>query len=147
MEESLVDRAIHMMMHTDRMHRHLIEERVRDIGLHRTAHMMLMHLSRVKNSPSQRELADHFSITPAAVTGILKNLERDGYITRNAGRDTRFNEIALTEKGRETVVRSRRLFHDVDQAMFSDFTEAELETYIHALEKIQSSLNARKEQQ
>ncbi len=145
MKDSLVDRAIHMMMHTDRTHRHLIDERVRDIGLHRTAHMLLMHLSRVKNSPSQRELAERFSITPAAVTGHLKNLERDGYITRTTGRDTRFKEITLTEKGHNTVIRSRELFHEVDQAMFQDFTEGELQVYIRALEKIQLSLSAREE--
>ena len=146
MEQSLIDRAVRMMMHTDRMHRHAIEQRVGDIGLHRTAHMMLMHLAKTETKPSQRELADHFSITPAAVTGILKHLERDGYITRTVGRDTRFHEIAITDKGRDVVKKSRELFYEVDCEMFSGFTDEEIEVYILALTKIQANLNGRKEQ-
>lgn len=146
MKQTLIDNAVRMMMHTDRMHRHAIEERVGEIGLHRTAHMMLMHLAKTESKPSQRELADHFSITPAAVTGILKHLERDGYITRSIGRDTRFHEIAITDKGREVVKKSRELFYEVDREMFSGFSEAEVEAYILVLEKIQENLNLRREQ-
>ncbi len=146
MEQRLVDRAVRMMVHTDRMHRHAIEECMGDIGLHRTAHMMLMHLAKTEDRPSQRELADHFLITPAAVTGILKHLERDGYITRTTGRDTRFHEIAITDKGRELVTKSRELFYEVDSQMFLGFSEEEVEAYILALTKIQDNLNGRKEQ-
>ena len=145
MEQVLLEKAIKMMMRTDRMHRSLIEDGVKDIGLHRTAHMILMTLAREKKCPSQKELAERFSITPAAVTGILKNLERDGYIKREAGRDTRYNEIFITERGREVVEASRKKFREVDSSMFSGFSDEELREYIVMLEKIQANMERKRE--
>ena len=145
MEQALLESAIRMMMRTDRMHRGLIEDGVKDIGLHRTAHMILMTLAREKKCPSQKELAERFSITPAAVTGILKNLERDGYIIREVGRDTRYNEISITERGREVVEISRKKFREVDSSMFSGFSDEELRQYIAMLEKIQANMDKKME--
>ena len=142
---ALLDRAIQMMMRTDRTHHRLIEERVRSLGLHRTSHMMLMHLSRNEDSPSQRELAEHFCITPAAVTGILNNLERDGFIRRCSGKDSRTNEIVITKEGRAIVDRSRALFSEVDVEMFDGLTEEELLAYIATLEKILANMERTKE--
>ena len=128
------------MMHTDRMHRTLLDECAKSIGLHRTAHMILMCLARMDKSPSQKELAEKHDITPAAVTGILKSLECDGYIERHAGQDTRYNEISITEKGREVVAHSREFFRSVDTALFAGFTDGELEAYISMLTKIQENM-------
>ena len=145
MEHSLIDSAVKVTLRVNRCHRQLIEERVRDIGFHRTAHMTLMHLARTDKSPSQKELAERFSITPAAVTGILKNLERDGYITRSAGKDSRVNEISITSLGREVVERSREAFFDVDRAMFDGLTESEIETFLSIMERIEKNLIRKKE--
>lgn len=145
MDNSLLESAIKLTLSTNRRHRHLIDERVREIGFHRTAHMTLMHLARNDKSPSQRELAERFSITPAAVTGILKKLERDGYITRSAGKDTRFNEIAITPLGREVVERSKEAFGCVDRAMFEGFSDDDLKSYIAFLERIENNMKSKKE--
>jgi len=146
MEKSLLEKAIGMMMRTDRMHRCLIEKSVRDIGMHRTAHMILMHIDREKHCPSQREIAEKFSITPAAATGILKNLEKEGYILRTIGKDTRYNEVSITEKGREVVERSKEVFYSVDASMFRGFSDGELQSYIEMLAKIQKNMEERKEE-
>ncbi len=140
MEKTLVEEAIRAMMHTDRMHRHMIDEEMGSIGIHRTAHMMLMHLARNEKIPSQREMAEHFGITPAAVTGTLQNLERGGYITRNAGKDNRYNEISITEEGREVVARSREIFRRIDGGMFRGIGEEELKAYIAVLERVQNNM-------
>ena len=102
--------------------------------------MMLMHLARREKCPSQRELAREFGITPAAVTGILKNLERDGYITREAGRDTRYNEITITERGRTVVEESRLGFRRTDEAIFAGFSDEDLEKYVEILERMQENM-------
>ena len=140
MEQVLLEKAIKMMMRTDRMHRRLIDECAGDTGLHRTSHMMLMHLARRECCMSQKELAEHFSITPAAVTGVLKNLERDGYIVRAVGKDTRYNEISITERGREVVEASRRKFREADASLFVGFSDSELEAYIRMLERMQENM-------
>jgi len=90
MLESKLAEAVEMMIRTDRMHKCLLDSRRRDIGIHHTQHRILMRLARCGNLPSQKELAEHLDITPAAVTGALKKLERDGYVLRNMGKDNRF---------------------------------------------------------
>lgn len=140
MDTKLLDEAIRSNLRVNRMHRHMIEAQVRDIGFHRTAHMTLMHLAKNEKIPSQRELAERFSITPAAVTGILKKLERDGYITRTQGQDGRYNEIYITELGRAVVERSREAFGTIDRTMFDGFTDEELELYISMTNRIEENL-------
>ena len=45
--------AVDMMIRTDHMHRAMIDSRVREIGVHRTQHRILMHLARHGRLPSQ----------------------------------------------------------------------------------------------
>ena len=133
-------RAVEMMMKTHHMHRSLIDSRVHEIGVHRTQHRILMHLARHEHLPSQKELAEHLDITPAAVTLALKKIERDGYIERTLGQDNRFNELRITEKGRDIVKRTRKLFSEADLSMFEGFSDAELSTYLLCLEKMQANM-------
>ena len=101
-----------------------------------------MHLARREHLPSQKELAAHLDITPAAVTGALKKIERDGYIERTLGQDNRFNELRITEKGRDLVKLTRRLFSEADMSVFEGFSEEELSTYVAFLEKMQENMRA-----
>ena len=140
MTESKLSRAIEMMIKTDHMHKALIDTRVKTLGIHRTQHRILMHLARHDKLPSQKELAEHLDVTPAAVTGALKKIEADGYVERTLGHDNRYNELRITEKGRELVKKTRRLFCEVDSSMFEGFTDDELDTYISCLEKLQGNI-------
>lgn len=140
MLDSKLSRAIDMMIKTDHMHRAMIDSRVGSLGIHRTQHRILMHLARYESLPSQKELADHLDVTPAAVTCALKKIEQDGYVERTLGQDNRYNELRITEKGRELVVKTKRLFCEINSSMFEGFDESELDMYIGCLEKIQSNM-------
>ncbi len=140
MQNTKLGEAVDMMIRTDRMHKCLIDSKVRGIGIHRTQHKILMHLARRGTLQSQKELADHLDITPAAVTGALKKIESDGYIERTLGKDTRFNEIKITEKGRELVSKTREIFAETDRSLFEGFSPEELDGYIKALEKMQNNM-------
>ena len=140
MIDTKLSRAVDMMIRTDRMHKSMIDYRVKEIGIHRTQHRILMHLARCDKLPSQKELAERLDITPAAVTGALKKIERSGYIERTLGHDNRYNEIKITPKGRALVDRTRELFSEADISMFEGFTESELDTYIACLEKLQANI-------
>ena len=115
------------MIHTDRMHKQLLDSKVSAIGIHRTHHIILMHIARNSKLASQKSLADHIGITPAAVTGALKKLEADGYIKRVHGSDNRYNEIEITEEGKRIVEESRSLFLSIDMSLFDGFSEEELD--------------------
>lgn len=79
-------------------------------------------------------------ITPAAVTGALKKLENDGYISRTLGHDNRFNELEITEKGREVVEMSEKIFISTDKSLFDGFSDDELDIYIRCQEKIKENI-------
>lgn len=140
MSESKLSRAINMMIKTDHMHRTLIDSRVHTLGIHRTQHRILMHLARYEKIPSQKELAEHLDITPAAVTFALKKIEKDGYVKRTLGHDNRFMEPHITEKGRALVDETRQLFSETDASIFEGFSDEELDIYISCLEKLQANI-------
>ena len=145
MDEVRLRQAVDGMIRTDRMHRAAIDSQVKIIGIHRTQHRILMYLARAERIPSQKELAEHLDITPAAVTGALKQIEKDGYIKRTLGHDNRYNEITITEKGRAVVERTRELFSVIDRSLFDGFTDEELEGYISCLQKIRDNIKKQQE--
>ena len=131
------------MIKTDRMHKHLLESEVSKIGLHRTQHRILMHIARHGKLLSQKSLAEHIGITPAAVTGLLKKLEQDGYIERVQGDDNRYNEVKVTELGKRVVEDSFKMFSQLDTSLFEGFSDSELDGYIRCLTKIQENIRKR----
>ena len=143
--EAMVQKAIFTSITTDKMHRKAIEKWATDAGMHRSQHRMLMYLSRCESTPSQKDLALHFDISPAAVAGTLKKLEADGYIERgkcSERADSRFNEIKITERGREATIQSRKYFRHVDMAALRGFSDEEIEMFIGFLTRIQDNLKS-----
>ena len=133
-------RLASLMLHTNRMHRLLIDEKVKNSGFKRTSLITLLILSKENKIDSQKLIADKLDITPAAVTGILKKLESDGYITRSLGNDNRFNEIEITELGRKTVEVYKEMFNSTDMSLFEGFSPEELDVYINCLVKLSNNL-------
>ena len=140
MTETKLSRAIEMMIKTNHLHKALIETKAGTLGIHRTQHRILMHLAMHNQLPSQKELAEHLNVTPAAITGALKKIEADGYVERTLGHDNRYNELRITDKGRELVKKTRVLFCEVDSSLFDGFSEEELNSYVKSLEKIQANI-------
>lgn len=140
MSETRLSRATELMIKVNKMHRGMVEMLAKSTGMHRTQHRILMHLAREGALPSQKELAERLGITPAAVTVALKKIEQDGYVARNLGQDTRYNELKITEKGLALVALTRELFRTADTAMFESFTDEELDTYIAFLQRMQENL-------
>lgn len=135
-----ISTAVNIMIQTDRMHKHLLDLSVSKIGIHRTQHRVLMHIARHGKLTSQKSLADHIGITPAAMTGVLKKLEGDGYIRRVQGNDNRYNEVEATPLGKKVVEDSFAIFSRLDTSLFEGFSDEELDGYIFYLEKIQENI-------
>lgn len=140
MNDQKLERAVELMVHTSHTHKMLLDSRLKDTGLYGTQHRILMHLACRRKLQSQKELADHLQITPAAVTGALKKLESDGYTEKTAGTDNRFNEIEITLKGRDVVEKSKEIFISTDKSLFYNFSDEELDMYIRCLEKINNNI-------
>ena len=140
MNKEKLQAAIRMMITTDRMHKRLFDTKLCDLGIHRSAHMILINIHKNGGIGSQKQLAKIVGITPAAVTGALKTLEKKGYITRSLGRDTRYNEVNITESGAALLTSAKSMFTEVDETLFEGFTESEFDMYISCLNKMQNNI-------
>ena len=143
--DSLVQRSVFALITINKMHRKAFEKWATDAGMHLSQHRILMFLARCDHTPSQKDIATHFDISPAAVAGTLKKLESDGYIERGKcceRADSRFNEIKITERGREATMQSRKYFRHVDAEALRDFSDEELEIFMGFLTRIQDNLQS-----
>ena len=136
-----ISSVIHKFISTDRLHRTLLENQVSKGNLHRSQHRVLLYIYKCENAPTQKDIAKHFEISPAAVAVMLKKLEASGYIQRVSQiDDMRFNRINVTEKGKKILNDTKTLVDEVDYFMFKDFSTDELQNLYKCLEKMQNNL-------
>lgn len=126
-ELELLSRRLHQA------HRSAIQAGLAAAGLGEVGHPMLLSILERSSgcaghaSCAQRDLAQMLHISPAAVAGSLKSLERGGYIRRQPRPgDARCNLVALTEKGGAAVEGCHLVFARVAQRMLDGFSEEEL---------------------
>lgn len=137
-----INTVIHKFISTDRLHHTLIEKQVAKGSLHRTQHRLLLHIFKSEEALSQKELADFFEVSPAAIAVSVKKLEKGGYIKREVLKDDmRFNKITVTDKGKDILFKTKTLVDEVDAHMFKDFSKEELLLFCECLEKMQKNLN------
>ena len=128
-------------LRTDRFHRCAAESQVSKLGIHRSQHMMLMHLARCQEPQTQAELAKAFEISPAAVTVTLQKLEKAGYVTRTAVEgNNRAKNISITPEGMNIVRQSWELYKALDEAMLAGLTEDDLQRFADILDRMQENL-------
>ncbi|MBQ4630087.1 MAG: MarR family transcriptional regulator [Clostridia bacterium] len=134
---------IHLFICTDRMHKSCVDRAISKLGIHRNQHIILMHLAMRDETPSQKELAEHLKVSTAAVAVALQTLENDGYIARSTDeKDGRYKKIYITDKGKETVEISKKIFCEIDSAMCQSLTDEELDNMKTYLEKMRDGLKA-----
>lgn len=123
-----------------RMHCRAVEKRVEETGVFRSQHMTLMFLSNHEGC-SQKDIAEAYRISNAAVAVNLKKLEKMGLVERIIDEhDNRCNRISITPKGREVVEQSKRIFAELDEELFSTLTEEEIRAFDYCLEKLRAQL-------
>ena len=134
------------LRHMLRVHHAVCESRVKALGIHPAQHMLLMHLAEKREIASQRALAEHMHISPAALAVSLGKLEAAGYIERAASEsDSRTNILSITEKGRALVLESKRVFDGIDAQMFDGISDEALAAFAETLKKMHANLNTMKE--
>jgi DNA-binding MarR family transcriptional regulator len=128
-------------MKTMKLHRCILEMRLKKTGVYRSQHQILMILSDHTNV-SQKELAERLYVSTATIAVTVKKLEKGGYITRLMNQnDNRMNKLCLTEKGRHMVELSREYFMNVEEWMFHDFSKEELAAMEQFMNRIYNNLS------
>ena len=148
-EKELLYRTVHReLRHMLRVHHAVCDSRVKDLGVHPSQHMLLMHLATRNEIASQKELAEHMHISPAALAVSLSKLEAGGYIEKEtSGIDGRAKTLAITEKGRALVAESKRVFDAVDAEAFEGISDEALTLFIETVQKMHSNLVKMKEKE
>jgi DNA-binding MarR family transcriptional regulator len=83
------------------------------------------------------EIAEAARISPASVTGMLDDLERDGIVTRvRSDSDRRRVNVALTDEGRALLKKRRRLWLKRWDAAMADVPERDLEAAAAVMRRI-----------
>jgi DNA-binding MarR family transcriptional regulator len=83
------------------------------------------------------EIAEAARISPASVTGMLDDLERDGVVTRvRSDTDRRQVLVALTDEGRALLKKRRRHWLARWEAALADLPERDLEAAAEVMRRI-----------
>ena len=134
------------LRHMLRIHHAVCDGRVKALGIHPAQHMLLFHLACKKEIHSQKELAAHMRISPAALAVSLGKLEAAGYIEKETSeRDNRVKSLAITEKGRAMLEESKEMFDGIDCATFAGIGDDELIAFTATLKKMRENLETLKE--
>lgn len=100
-------------------------------------HFETLRYVREAGTPLMRDVAEHFSITPPAVTLLVEGLVANQMLRRIVdAKDRRAVRIGLTPKGKETLVRGMRYRKRKITAMFSALNARERTELIRILEKL-----------
>ena len=138
--EFLMRESIALLTKTAGMFHRYLDKKVSHTGVFPTQHRLLMELDR-NPACAQMELAEKFGVSAAAITVSLKKLEKGGYIVRQTDRtDNRVNHVEITEKGKEVVRRSLRIFAETDGLFFEGFSEEELERFFGFLCRVKENM-------
>ncbi len=141
MEENRPRETMGRLMKVNRLHRSVVEKRFKELGVHRTQHMMLVYISKSESPPSQKQLAEHFDVTPAAIAMSLKKMEKNGLIERTASKgDNRVNVVQLSEKGKSVLDQTRELFKVMDETAIQGISCEEFEILNSALDRMTVNL-------
>ncbi len=93
---------------------------------------------------NQRTLAKTANITAQGISDMLKKLEKDGIINKEAGNAYNENIIELTEKGEKLALEIQAKTKVHAEKMFKNFTHEELAMFENMLEKVYQ--NSKKEE-
>lgn len=90
----------------------------------------------------QKDIETKFEISRSTVTNILQLMEKKGYLTRTTGsHDARLKKIELTELGIKTHLDTVAVMDSFHEAMESNVTEEERETFLRVIAKMKDNVN------
>ena len=117
-----MERTFHMLLYrVSHAQRNYLRPYVGEIGLGTGQPKLVAYLAE-HGSCRQRELADYFEIDPAAVSRMLDNMGKAGFVTCRADEHNRRSDVVeLTDKGREAYENWRTHCRDMEEIMLQGF--------------------------
>lgn len=141
MERNEIRELSSLLGHVFRFQMIRAQKRLEEKGLCR-AQPGIIHALSHHDGLTQVELASKMNVTPATVSAMLKRMERDEVIIRKRSlEDQRVTHVYLTEKGKEQSDIVAKVFCELSQQAFGNFTEEELKQAKAIFEKLKENLS------
>ncbi len=129
-----LSRAFHLMRSSTR-------SVARSLGLGPGQPRVLSYIA-VHGVSTQREIARFFVIDPSAVSRMLDQLEKNGFLAAVPGRDRRSRALDLTDKGRAAIEVWDRECARVDSVMLAGFSVEERRQLADLLDRLRANVSA-----
>lgn len=117
-----------------------IERSIRQTGVDLTTSQLdvIISIAQGCGRPvNQRDIEEELRLTNPTVTGILKRLERKGFVTRTVGsRDRRYKEVRLTERCALLGESLHPSAQEMLGGMFRGFTQEDFDTLTRLLRQL-----------
>jgi len=122
------------------------EKLLSDLKLYRGQAPVLLLLSE-RNGLTQKEIAEELKVKPSTVTLILRRMKKRGLISSvRDERDKRYTKIYLTEEGKKFICKLKRVFKQLEEECFKDFSEEEKKLLMDFFRRIRDNLRRLNEQ-
>lgn len=104
-----------------------LDRRLVGLGLSQARWLVLLHLSRFKALPTQRELAQSVGVEGPTLARLLDSLEAQGLVNRQAVlEDRRAKKIALSPQARPLIEQIEAISSQLREELFAGIDEDEL---------------------
>lgn len=101
----------------------------------------ILEVIHSNQNATQQTIATMMNVSPASVTNSVHRLEKKGLVERETSeKDLRVNHLSLTPKGEKTLEVFHEKFSLINDEMFVNFSQEDLQTMNQYLEKIVDNL-------
>lgn len=130
-------RLFHCICRTHKKNADLMLERS---GLHHGQARLLIILAQ-ENGINHSKIASELRISTAAASKVIKRMEKDGYVLREAdSTDERVSRVFLQPKGKILVEKIHSAFQQLDHIMFEGISDQEIHELQTLLSRVQKNL-------
>lgn len=121
-----------------------LDRRLVGLGLSQARWLVLLHLARFDELPTQRELAQSVGVEGPTLARLLDSLEAQGLVSRHlVPEDRRAKKIALSPKAQPLIEKIEAISTQLRQELFAGIDEDELRRCQQVHARILSNLEKR----
>jgi MarR family transcriptional regulator for hemolysin len=129
------------LAHTSRGWRAELDRRLADLGLSQARWLVLLHLARFTDPPTQRELAQSVGVEGPTLARLLDSLESQGLVRRQAVlEDRRAKKVVLSDTARPLIEKIETIANVLRHELFTGIDEEELRICMRVHGKILANL-------
>lgn len=118
-----------------------LDRRLAGLGLSQARWLVLLHLARFKDAPTQRELAQSVGVEGPTLARLLDSLETQGLVQRLAvAEDRRAKKILLCDPARPLIEQIETIANALRQELFEGVDEEEIKLCMRVHSRILANL-------